>query len=117
MTFQPGHKRIGGRKKGTPNKTTVARAAAVQANERALGRKLGIERMAEAMDYLFAMSARYQVGGQTPDEAKCIKYLKMGADIAADITRYQTPPLANTTLRAETPLHDGKPIRVELKLV
>ena len=116
MGAPKGHPRYGGRTKGVPNKSSIARAEAMTEDRKRTGRKGGVEAMSEIMNYFLALGAKYQPRGESPDEAKCAKYLKMAADIASDVAQYETPKLQSTTLRGDTD-PNAEPIRVQLEIV
>lgn len=131
----PKGQRFGGRQKGTKNKVTLARAAAQAEVARQNNQKLGLDVMTEIMNFFAGLGAKYQpvyedrevrdektgevrkvkvlIGG---DEKKCANYLKMAADIAKDVTQYQSPKLQSTTFR---PAGDSNQFvhRVEVEFV
>jgi len=104
----------GGRKKGTPNKTTVERAQRIEQAERQSGRRLAVERLAEAMDFWFGLAARHQPNGPEPNPTLFKTYLKEGTTVARDLAPYQSPKLQSTTLRQDAP---PEPIKVDIRFV
>lgn len=111
-----------GRKKGSRNKTTLERAEAMKAVAREQGHKLGVEVMRDVMNRFLSMAAKYQpVVDKLPnplhDEKKYLHCLDKAAGYGDKLAPYESPRLATTTLRTDAPPQDGKPIRVELKLV
>jgi hypothetical protein len=95
--------RRGGRKKGTPNRSTLERqrelAKAIGAD--AYAGKLGKDMLAEAMSEFRALAQRYHPSGSEPDEGKFVKYFNMAASVASDLAPYQSAKLAQTTLRGD----------------
>ena len=99
---KPGERR-GGRKKGTPNRSTLERQRELSnvVGADACAGRLGKEVLAEAMGEFYALAMRYHPGGREPDEAKFTRYLKLASDIASDLAPYQSPKLAQTTPRSD----------------
>jgi hypothetical protein len=125
MAPPKGHARYpgAGRKLGTPNKMTIKKAEAIVAEQRKLGNKIATDIMAEVMNFLAGLGAKYQPrpnedtgvleGG---NESKCVKYLKMAADIAAHLASFQSPKLQSTTLRGDSGT-DGRSLLIEIEYV
>lgn len=123
MSFIKGQTRPAGagRKKGTPNKVTVERAIGVESLERQAGRRLAVERMAEAMEYWFGIAGRNQPNLKgtkdkdgkdiNPDAKLFVQAMKEGARLAEALAPYQTPKLQSTTLRTDAP-----PAPIELRV-
>lgn len=117
--FQKGHAKAGGRQPGTPNKVTVQRALGIEQAERASGRKLAIERLAEAMEYWFGLAGQYQpvienAPNPKADPKEFRACLKEGTTCARDLAPYQSPKLQSTTIRQDVP---QEPLRIEVKVV
>jgi len=104
----------GGRQKGTPNRTTIERAQRIEQAERQSGRRLAVERLAEAMDFWFGLAAKHQPGGPEPNPTLFKQYLKEGTTVARDLAPYQSPKLQSTTLRQDAPV---EPIKVDIRFV
>ena len=114
MTFVKGQPKIGGRKRGSLNKTTIAKAVGIEHAERQAGRKLAVERMAEAMEYWFEMVELHKQGGPEPDPAEFRRCLKEGTNCARDLAPFQSPKLQSTTLRQDAP---KEPLRITMRIV
>lgn len=122
MTFVKGQPRppTAGRRKGSPNKTTLERAAAVQAMVKAQDQKTGVEVMRDVMNRYLSMAAKYQpfasegVANPNHDEKKYLAFLRVAGDFGDKLAPYETPRLAQTTLRSDTP---EEPIAVKLTIV
>ncbi len=113
--------KYGGRQKGTPNKTTLERSAAIAAAERKDGRKLGIDILVEGGNQCWNLAMAYaphrerQADDKFPaDERKFEKYMAMSIDAAGKVVKFQTPALQSTTLRHDAPT---EPIKVEIEIV
>lgn len=110
-----------GRRKGTPNKTTLKRAAAVQAEVAAKDQKTGVAVMRDVMNRYLTMAAKYQPfadegGAANPNhnEEKYLLFLRIAGVFADKLAPYETPRLQTTTLRNDTP---EEPIEVKLTIV
>jgi hypothetical protein len=116
MTFKPGQPRPAnsGRRRGSLNKTTVAKAVGIEQVERAAGRKLAVERLAEAMEYWFGLAATHQPTGNRPNPKEFRTCLKEGTTCARDLAPYQSPKLQSTTLRQDAP---QEPIQIIVTIV
>jgi hypothetical protein len=86
----------------------------VEQAERAAGRKLAVERLAEAMEYWFAMAAQHQPTGPTPNVKEFRACLKEATLCARDLAPYQSPKLQSTTLRQDTP---QEPLQINVRFV
>ena len=109
-----GQPKTGGRRAGSVNKSTLERREMIEQGERASGRKLAIERLAEAMEYWFGLAAQHQPTGPTPNVDEFRKCLKEGTGCARDLAPYQSPKLQSTTLRQDTP---QEPIQIEVSII
>lgn len=99
---EPGNRR-GGRKKGTPNKTTVERALVAEqvlARAEMRGEKLAKEVLNEFMKTFAGMAATYQPlppgvmmapSGRDPNEPMFEKYARLAVDTAHKLAAYQSP--------------------------
>lgn len=120
MPRLPGGPKTGGRKKGSVNKTTLERAAAIQAEARARDQKTGVDVMRDVMNRYLGMAAKYQplIEGGAPnpnhDEKKYLAFLRVAGDFGDKLAPYETPRLQSTTLRSDTP---EQPIEVKLTIV
>jgi hypothetical protein len=111
-----GQKKTGGRQRGTLNKSTAAARERVEKEERQSGRRLAVERMAEAMEFWFGLAAQHQPNGPNPDQSKMKAALHEGTTIANNLAPYQSPKLQNTTLRSDAD-KSAPPIQVNVKFV
>ena len=107
--------RFGGRKPGTPNKVTKEKAEALAATRQRAGLLSAVEVMAEAMNHFRGLAARYQPLGQTPDEPRYQKYLRLAADIAKDLAPYETPRMQATILRNDADA-SGNAVPLSMKI-
>lgn len=96
----PGERR-GGRKKGVPNKTTLARSARIVEQRQAAGLKLGKDLMSEAANYFRGLADRYAPTGAQPNDEKFERYLYKAAMIAARVAPYESPTLQSITVRQQ----------------
>jgi len=104
----------GGRRKGTPNKITLVRAAQVAEVARATGKKLGVEIMEEAANYFFGLAARHQPTGPDPNPTLFREYLKDAADYASKLAPYQSHRLSSITIQ-RNPVDLSKLTNAELE--
>jgi hypothetical protein len=121
MRWQKGMQKIGGRKRGTPNKTTLQRAAVFIDEARRGGKLLMRDILSQQANECHKLALAYAPhrnrapDDQFPaDEKKFIDYAKMAIDAADKGAPYETPKLANTTLMATQP---DEPIMIELEVV
>ena len=113
----PGEHR-GGRKAGTPNKSTLARAAEIAAEHRAANLPLAVEVLENAMLNALKMAVKFELkpglvevtdkeGNKSMkesivgDEVLYGKYLDKTIIAAGKLAPYQTPQLQSTTLNVE----------------
>lgn len=105
----PGEHR-GGRKAGTPNKSTLARSAEIAAEHRAANLPLAVEVLENTMLNALKMAVKFEpkVGKDadgkdiaTGDESLYGKYLDKAIVAAGKLAPYQTPQLQSTTLNVE----------------
>jgi hypothetical protein len=96
---KPG-KRSDGRANGAPNRSTLEleRGLANAVGADAYAGKLGKDTMAWAMGEFRALAMRYHPGGNEPDEARFVRYLRLAADTGRDLAPYQSAKLAQTTI-------------------
>lgn len=101
MPYKPGHKKIGGRTKGTPNKRTLEFRSVLEANCFCPATAL-IEIYNDAREiykgysviYTAIQSAKSVAAGfDVPLEDKAHIYLKIAADAAKDLAAYTYPRL------------------------
>lgn len=114
---RPGERR-GGRKTGTPNRSTLEKRAIIEREQReaaavvpevaqqlmrdpnggrvtkTTARLLGKEVMRECMMFFRGLAGRHQPGGPAPDMKLCIQYLKLAGEFADKLAPYESPRLA-----------------------
>lgn len=93
----PGERR-GGRIKGVPNKSTLARSAEIADEAKRKGKPLAVEVMEDGMHRFIALAAQYQVGGPQPNIKQFEHYYEKALKLADKLAPYQTPKLQSTTL-------------------
>lgn len=109
-----------GRRKGSRNKVTLARAEAIRAEAKANDQKTGVEVMREVMNRYLGVAAKYQpmaeggVPNPNHDEKKYLEALRIAGDFGDKLAPYETPRLQSTTLRNDVP---DEPIQVKLTIV
>lgn len=101
MTFVKGQPRPvnAGRKKGVPNKVTQERSARIEEAEKKTGRRLAIDRLAEAVDICFGMAAKYQDGMPTADKKEFKYWMHEGMWGTINLANYQSAKMQATTLQ------------------
>lgn len=94
---KPGERR-GGRIKGVPNKTTLARAVEIATEKKAQGKPLAVEAMQDGMYRYIALSAPFQKGGPQENIDQFQHFFDKAMKLADKIANYETPKLQSTTL-------------------
>ena len=94
---KPGERR-GGRKKGSPNKTNLARAAAIKEEAKQTGLPLAVEALRDGFRRYIALAAPYQKGGPNENDKEFQHYFDKAMKLADRVAPYETPRLQATTL-------------------
>jgi hypothetical protein len=115
--FAKGHIKVGGRRRGVPNKTSAKRAIAIAASRRTEGKRLAVDVLSELMHYFMGLAAKHQPrmanGVEIGSEDKFTKFAKLAADIAKDLASYESPKLQATTMRGDP----DQPLEAKLEIV
>lgn len=90
--------RQGGRQKGTPNKTTLARAEAIRNDRTNSGLPLAVDAMRDGMHRYIALSAPFQKGAATQDIKQFEHFFDKAMKLADKVAPYESPTLQSTTL-------------------
>lgn len=109
-------RKTGGRKKGTPNKLTVERLAALPPEVRQFD---ALEQMVTQAKYWLGLMATEQSASRVENRAVDVALMSRCSEHAhaylKDITPYQHPKLATTTLRTDP--HQPLTTRLEVEFV
>jgi hypothetical protein len=130
--FKKGHPKLGGRTKGTPNRSTAKRLSRqafiveqikeLLANpEHLFGptsnmrRRMGVETLQELLTLFMALAMHYMPeleGEPNPtDRELFIEYSEIVRNIARDLAPYESPKLKPTEVQRETPKKADKGVR------
>ncbi len=117
----PKGKRFGGRKKGTPNKITLARAEVLKQEAVKSGRKQFVAILEDAANQFYQLALAYAPHRERKaddrfqsDESKFREYMRDSVAASAHGAPFQTPKLQSTTLRNDQP---DEPLKVQIEIV
>jgi hypothetical protein len=122
MPRQPGARKTGGRKAGTPNKATVTRALEamkqIEAIKRMPAKKLGIDALEQLLGVFMGEAARYQTAptglpeNKNANPAEFKAHAALALDAAWKLAQFQTPRLQAVAYSPMMPpLPDAPPMK------
>jgi hypothetical protein len=94
---KPGERR-GGRKKGVPNKTVLARAAIISERAKAENKPLAVQAMTDGFHRYIALAAPFQKGGPQENIKEFEHFFDKAMDLAKYVAPYESAKLQSTTL-------------------
>lgn len=94
---KPGERR-GGRKRGVPNKSSLAKAAIIKRAYKKAGTPLAIERLAKGVDRYATLAETFDTKGATPNAEMWEHFYDKSMDLAKHVAPYQSAKLQSTTL-------------------
>lgn len=96
----PGERR-GGRIKGVPNKSTLARAAEIASVAKKIGLPLAIQHIEDGMHRYVSLAAQFQKGGPQENIKEFEHYFDKAMKLAIQLANYQSPKLQSTTISVD----------------